>query len=177
VERTEAGCPLCGGAPVAGVVLGDDKLRYLVCGLCATQWHHTRAQCVLCRSSSALAYLALDGPAPGPAKAEACQACRAYLKLLYVELDPRLEPFADDVASLALDLLVAERGLERLGQSLFLYLKMFSHTIGSQQIYGIIGSEEGRVNSEGRMTIFQYKTSLTFLCDVSKMKVWPGFIF
>jgi FdhE protein len=116
VDRAEAGCPLCGAAPVVGLVLGDDRLRYLVCGLCATAWHHTRVQCVVCRSGAALSYLVVEGDA-GPAKAEACQDCQAYLKLLYVEKAPALEPLADDVATLRLDLLMAERGLRRLGRN------------------------------------------------------------
>ena len=114
VQRVAEGCPACGAPPVVGVVLGDDKLRYLVCGLCATQWHHTRVQCVLCRSAARLSYFTVDGD-DGPAKAEACDACQAYLKLLYVEKAPRLEPVADDVGSLALDLLMAEKGYQRLG--------------------------------------------------------------
>lgn len=114
--RADAGCPACGAAPAVGVILGDDKLRYLSCGLCATAWHHTRVQCVLCRSAARLSYLEVEG-APGPAKAEACDACQAWLKLLYVERAPRLEPLADDVATLALDLLLAERGLARLGRT------------------------------------------------------------
>jgi FdhE protein len=117
VARAEAGCPVCGAAPMVGVVLGDDKLRYLVCGLCASAWHHTRVQCVLCRSAARLDYLEVEGAA-SPAKAETCQDCEAWLKLLYVERAPRLEPLADDVATLALDLLVAERGLARLGRNL-----------------------------------------------------------
>jgi FdhE protein len=119
VARVEEGCPLCGSSPTVGVVLGDDKLRYLVCGLCATWWHHTRARCVLCRSSAAVTYLALEG-APGPARAEACDGCQAYLKLLYVEQGPQLEPLADDAATLALDLMVGERGYRRLGLNLYL---------------------------------------------------------
>jgi FdhE protein len=119
VARVEEGCPVCGSSPTVGVVLGDDKLRYLVCGLCATWWHHTRAQCVLCRSSAAVSYLSLEG-APGPARAEACDGCQAFLKLLYVEQGPQLEPLADDVATLALDLMVGERGYQRLGLNLYL---------------------------------------------------------
>ena len=119
VARVEEGCPVCGSSPTVGVVLGDDKLRYLACGLCATWWHHTRAQCVLCRSSAAVSYLALEG-APGPAQAEACDGCQAYLKLLSVEKGPRLEPLADDVATLALDLMVGERGYRRLGLNPYL---------------------------------------------------------
>jgi FdhE protein len=119
VARVGEGCPICGSSPTVGVVLGDDKLRYLVCGLCATWWHHTRAQCVLCRSSAAVSYLALEG-APGPARAEACDGCQAFLKLLYVEQGPQLEPLADDVATLALDLMVGERGYRRLGRNPYL---------------------------------------------------------
>jgi FdhE protein len=119
VERAEIGCPVCGSAPTVGMILGDDKLRYLVCGLCATEWHRTRLQCVLCRSGAQVSYLVVEG-APGGAKAEACEGCRAWLKLLYVEQAPRLEPLADDVATLALDLLVAEQGLDRLGRNLLL---------------------------------------------------------
>lgn len=121
VARAEAGCPACGGPPAVGVILGDDKLRYLHCGLCATAWHHTRVQCVLCRSAARLSYLELEGGAGG-AKAEACEACGAWLKLLYLEQAPGLEPLADDVATLALDLLVAERGLARLGRNPLLVL-------------------------------------------------------
>jgi len=119
VARVEEGCPVCGSSPTVGVVLGDDKLRYLVCGLCATWWHHTRARCVLCRSSAAVSYLVLEG-APGAAKAEACDGCQAYLKLFYLEQGPQLEPLADDVATLALDLMVGERGYQRLGLNLYL---------------------------------------------------------
>jgi FdhE protein len=119
IARVEEGCPVCGASPTAGVVLGDDKLRYLVCGLCATSWHHTRVQCVLCHSAEAVSYLVVEGDA-GPARAEACDGCRAYLKLLYVEQGPLLEPLADDVATVALDLLVGERGYQRLGQNPYL---------------------------------------------------------
>ncbi len=119
VARVEEGCPVCGASPTAGVVLGDHKLRYLVCGLCATWWHHTRVQCVLCGSAAAVSYLAVEGEA-GPARAEACDGCQAYLKLLYVEQGPQLEPLADDVATVALDLLVGERGYQRLGVNPYL---------------------------------------------------------
>jgi FdhE protein len=124
----DAACPACGAAPVVGLVLAGDKLRYLVCGMCATHWHVTRLQCILCRSGARVSYLSVDaggaeaaaGAAGGPARAEACAACEAYTKLLYVEQAPELEPFADDLASIALDLLVAERGLLRIGRNPYL---------------------------------------------------------
>ncbi len=118
VARQRDGCPVCGSLPVAGLVLGDDKLRYLVCSLCASQWHHTRVQCTACHEGEGIAYYALVAGAS--ARAEACPACKAYTKLFYAEKDPSLEPFADDVATLALDLLMAEEGWARHGVNLFL---------------------------------------------------------
>ncbi len=145
VARAPDGCPVCGSLPVAGIVLGDDKLRYLVCSLCAAQWHHTRVQCAACHQAEGIRYYELEGPRPAAAeeaagaaardegshasrarpgrssaKAEACPRCKAYTKLFYVERDPRLEPFADDVATLSLDLLMAEEGWVRHGVNLFL---------------------------------------------------------
>ena len=120
VRRAEGeGCPACGFPPVVGVVLGDDKLRYLWCGLCATAWHHTRVQCTRCRSSARLEYLAVEG-SDGTAKAEQCDGCEGYLKLLHAERAPGLEPWADDLATLPLDLLMAGRGAGRLGVNLML---------------------------------------------------------
>ncbi len=119
VERAPSGCPLCGSPPVAGLVLGDDKLRYLACSLCGSQWHHTRLKCSHCNTTKGLAYLALEGD-PGEVKAEACGACKGYVKLFYLEKRPAADPVADDLATLPLDLLVAEQGFGRIGPNLFL---------------------------------------------------------
>jgi len=115
----DAGCPVCGFGPVAGVLLADDRLRYLACGLCGTEWHLTRLQCALCRQADQVSYLRVEA-ADGVARAEACHRCHAYTKLLDVEKAPALEPLADDLATLALDLLVAEQGFGRLGRNLLL---------------------------------------------------------
>jgi FdhE protein len=104
---------------VVGVVLADDRLRYLWCGLCATAWHHTRVQCTRCRSAARLGYLQVEG-SDGTARAEQCDGCGAYLKLLHAEQAPALEPWADDLATLPLDLLMEARGSERLGVNLLL---------------------------------------------------------
>jgi len=43
-----------------------------------------------------------------------------YLKLFYLEKSPSAEPFADDAATLSLDLLMSEEGYARGGVNLFL---------------------------------------------------------
>jgi FdhE protein len=119
LERSDCGCPVCDSAPVAGVILGDDKLRYLVCSLCGSEWNLTRIQCWSCRSTGGIRFLGVAGD-QGGLKAEACAACGAYLKLFYRERMPSVEPLADDVASLTLDLLAAQDGWARSGVNLFL---------------------------------------------------------
>lgn len=120
VARAEdPACPTCGFAPAVGVILGDDRLRYLSCALCASEWHVTRLNCAVCLRQDDVGYLEIEG-AGGAAKAETCGRCKVYTKILHVERAPALEPLADDLATLALDLLVAERGFARNGRNLFL---------------------------------------------------------
>ena len=118
VAAAESGCPVCGSAPVAGLVLGDG-LRYLVCSLCAAEWHLTRVVCANCRATEGISYFVIEG-GPAAAKAEACEQCGTYLKLFYMEKSPQAEPLADDVATLSLDLLMSDKGYSRSGVNLFL---------------------------------------------------------
>jgi FdhE protein len=54
-------------------------------------------------------------------RAEACDECKSYLKIFYQEKDPAVDPVADDLASLALDVLVDERGYGRSGPNLLFH--------------------------------------------------------
>ena len=115
-------CPACGTLPMAGVVHGQgvrNGLRYLVCALCACEWHYVRLKCSHCRSTKHLDYLHLDG-SPHGVRAEACPECRHYLKQLYLELDPAGETLSADLASLDLDLLLDREGYCRQAPNLLL---------------------------------------------------------
>lgn len=108
-------CPVCGSAPVAGMVTAAGKLpglRYLHCGLCATAWNHVRAACVNCGDTRSVALHEIEG-GNGAVKAETCAACRGYAKMLYQAQDMKVEPMADDLASLGLDMLLADAGWSR----------------------------------------------------------------
>jgi FdhE protein len=111
-------CPACGSPPVAGIVRGEDRLRYLACALCATEWNVPRLQCTLCGKDADLSYLHVDGQRG--ADAEACGRCRAYVKLFDLEKRPGAEAVADDAATIALDLLLGEDGWRRAGVNLYL---------------------------------------------------------
>jgi FdhE protein len=45
-----------------------------------------------------------------PVQAESCGECHSYLKVMLREEHGRADPVADDIASLALDMLLAEQG-------------------------------------------------------------------
>lgn len=124
-------CPCCASRPtvsltrMAGNASGQ---RYLHCALCSTQWHMVRIRCTHCGAGEGIAYQSLDlagadddGRQRSPAiLAECCERCGHYLKILHTERDPLIEPVADDLASLTLDLLVADSGLQRHGVNLLL---------------------------------------------------------
>ena len=108
-------CPVCGGAPVASAIVawkGAHGARFCTCSLCATQWHVVRIKCVLCESTKGIGYEEVDG-GPDTVKAETCESCHGYLKILHQHKNPQLEPVADDVATLGLDILLRENGYRR----------------------------------------------------------------
>jgi len=116
-------CPVCGSAPASGIVHShgqEQGLRYLSCSLCATQWHMVRLKCSSCEATEGLGYYSLEGT-NGAVKAESCPDCNTYLKLLYLEKDDRMEAMADDLATLALDMLMDEAGKARSGPNLYLH--------------------------------------------------------
>lgn len=115
-------CPCCGSPAVASVVrLGSviNNLRYLHCSLCNTEWNVPRAVCTHCAGDSALGLHTLEDM-QGPMRAETCEGCKSYLKIVYQEKDPQADPVADDLATLALDMLLDEAGYQRSGPNLLL---------------------------------------------------------
>jgi FdhE protein len=108
-------CPVCGTLPVASVVRvdwGSQGYRYLHCPLCATEWHMVRVTCSQCQATNGITYHSIEGGSEA-LRAESCDSCRCYRKIFYQEKDMDVEPVADDLASLALDLLMSEAGYHR----------------------------------------------------------------
>lgn len=133
--RTDPGneCPCCGSAPTASITrIGADEagFRYLHCSLCGTEWHYVRIKCTHCESTKGIHFESLSpqpgvelpatGAREGAVKAECCDTCGHYLKQVAMEKDPEVEPVADDLASVTLDLLVSEAGHQRSGHNLML---------------------------------------------------------
>ncbi|WP_299015634.1 formate dehydrogenase accessory protein FdhE [uncultured Photobacterium sp.] len=111
-------CPLCHSAPVASMVNGSGH-RYLHCSLCETQWNSLRAQCTHCGDSRQIKLASLDDN-NAPIRAETCDECQSYLKIMFTEKDLQIDPVADDLSSLILDIKLNETALLRSGFNPFL---------------------------------------------------------
>ena len=142
-------CPVCGSHPVASVIrIGGQSqgYRYLHCSLCASEWHMVRVKCSCCEANDKIHYQAItdiNTPEPGPidpdthgqtrinklsdptkmARAETCDTCHTYRKIFNQEHDYQIDPLADDLASLTLDMLVSEAGYARASGNPLLWLK------------------------------------------------------
>jgi len=116
-------CPACGSPPVSSIVVGwSDALntRFCACWLCGTLWNYPRVKCVLCGATEGINYKEIAGGAKTVA-AEACDSCHGYLKVLQQNANPSLDPVADDVATLGLDLLLRQSEYRRGGINPFLF--------------------------------------------------------
>ncbi len=131
-------CPCCGSRPTASLTRnagGSAGQRYLHCSLCNTQWYLQRIKCPHCLGHEHIAFQALESAATPDAaadddgrsraaqaavQAEVCDDCGHYLKIVHADRDPFVESVADDLATLTLDLLVAETGKQRHGVNLML---------------------------------------------------------
>ncbi len=122
VSEKEPGlCPVCASPPVAGVIEpGGTKFghRHLHCSLCATAWRFVRVRCVHCGGTDKVSFRQIAGTSY--LRAECCESCHGYSKVFYVEKAKAVEPFADDVASLGLDLRVGEEGFSRVANPFLL---------------------------------------------------------
>lgn len=113
----EGACPACGGPPAVSLVVGwpgAHGSRFCACALCATLWNVVRVKCTLCGSTAGIGYQHVEG-GPDTAKAETCSTCGCWVKILAEHRDPAIEPIADDVAWLGLDLKMREGRYRRGG--------------------------------------------------------------
>ena len=142
-------CPVCGSQPVASVVrIGGQSqgYRYLHCSCCESEWHMVRVKCSHCEANGKIAYQGLVDKDADPvgankeaakegktldkandptkvARAETCDDCHTYRKIFNQEHDFEVEPVADDLASMMLDVLVSEAGYARASGNPLLWLK------------------------------------------------------
>ena len=112
-------CPVCGATPSMGQLVGQDpgRLRLMSCGCCRNKWRYRRTGCPFCdnQHDHRLAVVAIEGESG--LRLDVCEACSGYLKTFNGEGSE--DVLLADWTSLHLDLLAADRGLKRMGASLY----------------------------------------------------------
>jgi FdhE protein len=108
-------CPVCGSPPALAEIQGKEGARHLRCGMCGANWSYPRLKCALCANENyrSLGYLTVEGEEE-KYSLQTCEACHHYLKVI-VTFEPTpvdLLP-VEDLATLHLDLIAAERGYSR----------------------------------------------------------------
>ena len=68
-------------------------------------WNVVRVKCTLCDSTEGITYMGVDG-GTDTVKAETCDGCGRYVKILQGQKDVLVDAVADDVGSLGLDMLM-----------------------------------------------------------------------
>lgn len=110
-------CPACGGRPVTSSVMGAqgiENIRYATCAGCATLWNEVRVKCLCCGSNKDVRYRSVE-TIDATVKAETCRECNRWVKILYQVKNASLDPVADDVGSLGLDVLMKDTEFVRGG--------------------------------------------------------------
>jgi FdhE protein len=105
-------CPTCGSGPLLGELRGLERLLFLRCGWCASDWSFPHLTCPHCGTGDhrSLGYLSVEGREDRE-RAATCDECQGYVKTIGVlsALSPP-ELLVADVATLHLDLIASERG-------------------------------------------------------------------
>jgi FdhE protein len=87
--------------------------RSHVCGVCLTESPAARLGCAACGEQRVEALPIFRSDATDPARIDACETCRVYVKTIDLTRDGSACAIADDVASVTLDLWARDRGYHR----------------------------------------------------------------
>ena len=108
-------CPDCEGPPVVSLLrdAAHGSRRSHVCGTCLKESPASRLGCHACGESDLEKMSVYRTDATDPARIDACDSCRTYLKTIDLTKDATACPIADDLASVTLDLWARESGYHR----------------------------------------------------------------
>jgi FdhE protein len=112
-------CPTCGSPPTMAQLVGIDpgRRRVLACGRCNSRWWFQRIGCPFCEVENGHRLTALTVAGESGLRIDYCDSCGGYLKTYDGQGSERV--LLADWTSIHLDVLACDRGLKRLGASLY----------------------------------------------------------
>ena len=106
-------CPVCGSLPSLSLLKEEVGKRYLLCSFCGYQWRIDRMFCPFCnnKDQESLHYLFAEGEEAY--RIDLCEKCHQYIKTIdYRKLEEQ-DIVLEDLATLHLDILAAQKGYKR----------------------------------------------------------------
>jgi len=105
-------CPVCGSPPALSV-LRDEGVRSLLCGFCGHEWKTSRIYCPFCENRNQKTLHYFFSEEEKDYRVNVCDQCKKYLKTVDTrKMTYPFCPMVEQIATLHLDLLAQEQGLE-----------------------------------------------------------------
>jgi FdhE protein len=107
-------CPVCGSLPALSLLKGEGGMRYSLCSYCSCEWKIDRLSCSICgnKEQGALQYFCGEGEEAH--RIDLCDACHHYIKTIDYRSLEGSDPSLEDLATLHLDVLAAQKGYRRV---------------------------------------------------------------
>jgi formate dehydrogenase accessory protein FdhE len=116
-------CPVCGGEPAVGYVMGEGGKRYLICFRCESHWRFKRLTCPYCdhESPKETGFLYSEDADYKTLSAGVCNECQAYIKGWRIDGDELgdMHPEVEDLKTPGFDRAVEEEGFSRGAPNIF----------------------------------------------------------
>ncbi|THB69239.1 MAG: formate dehydrogenase accessory protein FdhE [Desulfovibrio sp.] len=107
-------CPLCASLPFMADLKDKEGRRHLSCSFCHTQYRVKRISCPYCGEEDfekLSFYTAKEEPG---FRVDVCRSCRNYIKTTdFRQMDRKSSPLIDDLDSVVMDILAADKGYSR----------------------------------------------------------------
>ena len=106
-------CPVCGSLPSLNLLKGEGGKRYSLCSYCGYQWRMDRLSCAVCGNKEQESLNYFYGEGEEAYRIDLCDNCHHYIKTVDYRNLEESDPCLEDLATLHLDVLAAQKGYTR----------------------------------------------------------------
>jgi FdhE protein len=106
-------CPACGSLPSLSLLKGEEGRRYLLCSFCGYRWRMDRLRCPACDNKEQQSLKYFCGEGEEAFRIDLCDSCHRYIKTIDYRNLEESDPCLEDLATLHLDVLAAQKGYRR----------------------------------------------------------------
>jgi FdhE protein len=106
-------CPICGSLPALNLLKRDGGMRYSLCFYCGFEWRIDRLSCSVCGNKDQGFLQYFYGEGEEACRIDLCDQCHHYIKTIDYRILEASDPCLEDLATLHLDVLAAQKGYRR----------------------------------------------------------------